>query len=90
MKIFHKNEIQKKGSKTLIGKKSDNQINFENQNYRVKSPLKNAINNKNNVNGYTKSPKINNNNNNTSIYNNGNNNFQKEKKYHQYNKYKKK
>ena len=90
MKFFHKNEIQKKGSKTLIGKKSDNQINFENQNYRVKSPLKNAINNKNNVNGFTKSPKINNNNNNTSIYNNGNNNFQKEKKYHQYNKYKKK
>ena len=78
MKNFHKNENQKKQNKTLINKKkTDNQINFEIQQIRIKSPsLKNTINNSKN-NNY--------------VYNNNSN--YKEKKNHssnQFNKYKKK
>jgi len=49
MKNFHKNENQKKQSKTIINKKkNDNQINYEIQQLRIKSPsLKNTINNNN-------------------------------------------
>ena len=98
MKIFNKNELQKKGSKTLIGKKTDNP-NIENQHFqnpRIKSPsMKNTLNYKNNNNfGYnTKSPKMIINPNNNSVYNNGNNIYPKDKKFHstnQFNKYKKK
>ena len=49
MKNFHKNENQKKQSKTKKKKKkNDNQINYEIQQLRIKSPsLKNTINNNN-------------------------------------------
>ena len=50
MKNFHKNENQKKQTKTINKKKKDNQINHEIQQLRIKSPsLKNTINNNNYV-----------------------------------------
>ena len=99
MKIFNKNEI-KKGNKTLIGKKNDN--NFGNvdiqqlQNSRIKSPsFKNSINTKNNNNnGFnTKSPKKSFNLNSNSNFTTASNKFLNDKKFHtnnQLNKFKKK